>query len=74
MLDVLGYKYWQEQENFSLSETSRPALGPTQPIVQWVPGFYRGTYKLSPPSSAEVNEWSYTFGSLYTFMALRGKT
>ena len=39
---------------------SRPALGPTQPPVQWVPGLCRGKVlplrdaDPSPPSSAEV--------------------
>jgi len=40
---------------------SRPALRPTQPPVQWVPGLSRGGKVLpgrdvdpSPPSSAEV--------------------
>jgi hypothetical protein len=38
----------------------RPALGPTQPPVQWVPGLYRGKERPgrdanpSPPSSAVV--------------------
>ena len=46
---------------------SRPALGPTQPPVQWVPGLSGGKERPgrdadpSPPSSAVVNkEYSYT--------------
>ena len=46
---------------------SRPALGPTQPPVKWVPGLSRGKVQLgraadhSPPSSAAVmEEESYT--------------
>jgi len=46
-------------ENF---RQSRPALGPTQPPVQWVPGLSRGKVRPwraadhSPPSSAAVME------------------
>ena len=47
---------------------SRPASGPTQPPVQWVPGLSRGQRRPgrdadhTPPSSAEVKkELSYTF-------------
>jgi hypothetical protein len=47
---------------------SRPAVGPTQPPIQWVPGALSLGVKRpvreadhSPPSSAEVkNAWSYT--------------
>jgi len=46
---------------------SRPALGPTQPPVEWVPGLSRGKVRPgraadhSPPSSAAVMEqYSYT--------------
>jgi hypothetical protein len=49
-------------EEFSSSPASRPALGPTQPPIQWVPGgpFLGGKARPgrdtdhSPPSSAEV--------------------
>jgi hypothetical protein len=46
---------------FLLTAASRPALGPTQPPIQWVPGLLYLGVKLrgceadhSPPSSAEV--------------------
>jgi hypothetical protein len=46
---------------------SRPALGPTQSPVQWVPGLYRGKERPerdadpTPPSSAVVMKgYSYT--------------
>ena len=48
-----------EDEIFS---PSRPALGPTQPPVNWVPGLSRGKVRPgraaehSPPSSAAVME------------------
>jgi hypothetical protein len=48
---------------------SRPALGPNQRLVQWVPGALSLGVKrpgrkanYSPPSNAEVkNAWSYTW-------------
>jgi len=61
-----------------LSHTmSRPALGPTQPPIQWVRGaLFLGVKRPgreadhSPPSSAEVkNAWSYTSTPQYVFMA-----
>jgi hypothetical protein len=54
---------------FLFITASRPALGPTQPLIQWVPGALSQGIKLlgreadhSTPSSAEVKEcvWSYT--------------
>jgi hypothetical protein len=52
----------QELRIFLFITESRPALGPTQPPIQWVkvkrPGREAGH---SPPSSEEVNNaWSYT--------------
>jgi hypothetical protein len=60
-----------------LFTASRPALGLTQPPVQWVPGalllgtkWPRREADHSPPSSAEVkNAWSYTSTPQYAFMA-----
>jgi len=60
------------------TDVPRPALGPNQPPIQWVPGALSLRVKRpgseadhSPPSSAEVkNAWSYTFNPQYAFMAL----
>jgi hypothetical protein len=67
-LDDWGFKSWYGLEIFLLTTTSRLALGPTQPPIQWVLGALSfGVKQLgheadhSPPSSAEVkNEWIYT--------------
>jgi hypothetical protein len=49
--------------NFHFSMSSRPALGPTQPPIQWVPGALSPGVKRpgreadhSPPASAEVKK------------------
>jgi hypothetical protein len=42
--------------NFLFSTSSRPALGLTQPPIQWVPGVKRQGHEAdhAPPTSAEV--------------------
>jgi hypothetical protein len=62
---------------FLFATVSRPALGPTQPPIQWAPGALFLEVKWpgrkadhSPPSSAEVkNARSYTSTPQYVFMA-----
>jgi hypothetical protein len=57
--------------------SSRPALGPTQPPVQWVPGALSPWVKRQareadhlPPASAEVKKmWIRTIAPPYAFMA-----
>jgi hypothetical protein len=61
---------------FPFTTASRPALGPTQLPIQWVPGTLSLGVKLSgretehsPPYSDEVkNAWSYTSTLQYAFM------
>jgi hypothetical protein len=45
-------------KNFLFSMSSRPALGSTQPRIQWVPGVKRSGREAgqSPPASAEVKK------------------
>jgi hypothetical protein len=55
---------------------SRPAIVPTQPPAEWVPGFFQGVKRPgheadhSPLPSAEVkNGWRYTSTTSYVFKA-----
>jgi len=62
---------------FFLTTASRPVLGPTQTLIQWVSWTLSLEVKRTgreddhlPPSSAEVNNaWSYTSTPQYAFMA-----
>jgi hypothetical protein len=66
-LDDQWFEYWQGLGIFLITTASRPALGPAQPPIQWVPGAVSLAVKWpgceadhSPPYSAEVkNAWSY---------------
>jgi hypothetical protein len=61
-----GLRIRRRQDVFLFPKTSRPILGPIQPTIQWIPGFFPGQEwqrhdaDNSPPSSTEVkNERSY---------------
>jgi hypothetical protein len=59
-------------KNFLFSTSSRPALGTTQPSIQWAPGvkWLGCEADHSPPASTEVKKiWIYTSTPVYVFMA-----
>jgi len=63
MIEVLGFDSRWELGIFLFTTASTPALGPTQPPIQWVPGalslglWWPGREAdHSPPSSAEAKE------------------
>jgi hypothetical protein len=76
-LDDRGFESRQGLRIFLFTTASRPALGHTQPPIQWVRGaLFLGVKRsgregdYSPPSSAEIkNAWSYTSTPQYAFMA-----
>jgi hypothetical protein len=75
-MDDRGFESREGLGIFLFTNASRPALGPTQPPIQWVPGApslevkrSRREADHSPPSSAEVKKaWSYNFTPQYAFM------
>jgi hypothetical protein len=75
-LDDRGFECREGLGIFLFTTASRPALGPTQPPIRWVPvALSLGVKWLgreadhSPPSSAEVkNAWNYTSLPQYAFL------
>jgi hypothetical protein len=60
---VLGFDFWWGLGIFLFATTSRTALGPSQLLIQWVPGSLSLGVKRpgreaghSPPSSAKAKE------------------
>jgi hypothetical protein len=76
-IGILGFDSRRGLGIFFFTTTSRTALGPTKPPIQWVTGALSLGVKWlgreadhSFPSSAEVdNAWSYTSTPQYVFMA-----
>jgi hypothetical protein len=75
-LDDGGVRVRVPVESTIFTVSSRLALGPTQPLIQWVPNALSPGVKPqgreaehSPPTSAEVKKsWIYTSTPPYAFM------
>jgi hypothetical protein len=73
----LEFQSRQGQKNFHSSISSRPALGSTQPSIQWIEGVLSPGVKRqgreadhSPLTCAEEKKtWIYTSTTAYAFMA-----
>ena len=69
--------YWQRQEIFTFSEMSRPALGPTQPPNEWIPGFFPRDNAAGACSSVYLPKLrmsgSVPLYHIYAFVTWRGK-
>jgi hypothetical protein len=74
---VVGVRVLEGGKNFHFSMSPRPALGPTHPPIQRVPGALSPGVKRPgheadhlPPTNAEVKKtWVYTSTPPYAFMA-----
>ena len=74
-----GFEAREGQEMFVFSGTFSPALGPTKPSLQWVPGLSVGVKRPerevhhSPPSGADLRmNGAIPLLLLYAFMAWTG--
>jgi len=71
----VGWLETRQGQKYVFSKSTRPALGPTLPPIQWVAGSFPGVKRPgrdvhhSPLSTAEVN---IPILSLYTFMDWTG--
>jgi len=80
-VDYLGLELREEQVIFIYFQSSSLALGPTQPPVQWILGFFTGSKVVrrdvdasSPPSTEVKVSGTITLLPLYTFTSWTGTT